>query len=295
MAAYRLTSRSQAKISKQRNSATTSVFSLQPHLRRSRSHDPLNVTICHPRQDFTFGSEVSRGWSTLDSRSQVIGAFNHRIWSQTKFIPTLVPQFNRCCKMADSRDQRSSSLESVPKFPKCSDLRRRGTTTSAANNVGSMKGEGGHECSRQTPCGVCESWLPENWDTHEKAKSQKLKRKAAKKLQEAIDYSIEIHGPEETLGLKEKRSRKSDETTHHKSKSKSDKPATEGRPDGVQSQVVRPLKFDGTARTETGTYQHHRCSRDEEPRRDVTPATVVLLDTHRNGDARPITTAVTIE
>ena len=42
---------------------------------------------------------------------------------------------------------------------------------------------GGYECSIQTPCVVCESWLPENWNVHEEAKSQKLKEKSHSSVQ----------------------------------------------------------------------------------------------------------------
>ena len=123
--------------------------------------------------------------------------------------------------------------------------------------------------ARQILCSVCETWLPENWDAHEKAESQKLKRKAAsaaKKLQDAMDNSIKIQAPEEVLGPKEMKSRKSDEMTCHKSKSH--KSATGDRSGGVQSKVVRPSKSDRTSRTETGMYGHHHRSRDEDRRRD---------------------------
>ena len=41
-----------------------------------------------------------------------------------------------------------------------------------------------------------------------------------------MDNSVEIHAPEETLGLQQNKSKKSDRSSHHKLKSKSDKPAT---------------------------------------------------------------------
>ena len=48
----------------------------------------------------------------------------------------------------------------------------------------------------------------------------------------------------------------------------SDKPATESRSGGVQSQVVWPSRSDGTSRTKTGPDRHHRRSRDEDQCRD---------------------------
>ena len=95
-----------------KNFSTNSIFSAQPHLRHCRrlpprvltwilaspveSHDPLNVTICHPRQDFTFGREVWRRLSTLDSRSQVNGDFHCWVWSENGLTLTLVLQFDPC-------------------------------------------------------------------------------------------------------------------------------------------------------------------------------------------------------
>ena len=111
-------------------------------------------------------------------------------------------------KMPESRDQRSSSLEPLPKFPKCSHFRRRDDNYNRCQQC--RFNEGKHEFTRETPCSVCETWLPENCDTHEKARTQQLKRKAAsvaKKLQESsMDDSIEIHVPEELcVDLRRKR------------------------------------------------------------------------------------------
>ena len=169
----------------------------------------------------------------------------------------------RVDKMADSHDRRSSSRESAPKFPKCSFFRKKRDNHKHCQQC--RFNDGDHECSRQTPCVVSESWLTENWPP------QKLKRKAAaasKKLQEAMDNSVEIHAPEETLGPQEKKSKKSDRSSHHKSKSKSDKPATESCSGGVQLQVVCPSRSDGMSRTETGTDRHHWRSRNEDRHKD---------------------------
>ena len=103
------------------------------------------------------------------------------------------------------------------------------------------------------------------WTLMKKAKSQKLKWKAtlaAKKLQDAMDDSIEINAPEEVLRPKEKKSGKLDEMTRHKSKSKSDKSAAGDRSGWVQSKLVR--MSDSTSRTEKGTDRHHQRSRDED-------------------------------
>ena len=168
--------------------------------------------------------------------------------------------------MVDSHDQRSSSLEAAPKFPKCSHFRRRGDNHERCQKC--RFNEGGYECTRQTPCSVCKTWLPENWDAHEKAKSQKLKRKAtsaAKKLQDAMDDSIEIHAPEEVLGPK---SRKSEDDSSQVIVQV--RQVSHGRlfqRGAIESglTVKSPMAH---SRMETGTDRHHHRSRDEDRRRD---------------------------
>ena len=83
-----------------------------------------------------------------------------------------------------------------------------------------------------------------------------------------MDDSVEIHAPEETLGPQEKKSKSLDGSSHRKSKSESDKPATESHSSGIQSQVIRPSRSDGMSRTEAGTDWHHRRSMDKDRRKD---------------------------
>ena len=103
--------------------------------------------------------------------------------------------------MAESWDHRSSSQEPPPKFPRCLHFHRHGDNHDKCQQC--CFNDGLHECTRKTPCQVCQVWIPENWNAHEKALKQKLKRKrasAAKKMQEsAIDDSIELHAQEDSL------------------------------------------------------------------------------------------------
>ena len=103
--------------------------------------------------------------------------------------------------MAESWDHRSSSQEPSPKFPRCLHFHRQGDNHDKCQQC--CFNDGLHECTRKTPCQFCQVWIPENWNAHEKALKQKLKRKrasAAKKMQEsAIDDSIELHAPEDSL------------------------------------------------------------------------------------------------
>ena len=173
----------------------------------------------------------------------------------------------RVDKMADSHDWHLLENQHQS-FPSVRPFARRGTTTSTANNVGLMT----------VTMNVADKRLALSLNhgllrigTPTKTKSQKLKRKAAaasKKLQEAMDNSVEIHAPEKTLGPQEKKSKKSDRSSHHKSKSKTDKPSTESCSGGVQLQVVYPSRSDGMSRTETGMDRHHWRSRNEDRHKD---------------------------
>ena len=180
-------------------------------------------------------------------------------------------------------------------FPSVRTFTGLGTTTSAVNNVGSMM-VAMNVADKRLALSVNHGYLRIGTRT-KKAKSQKLKRKAAaesKKLKNAMDDSVEIHAPEETLGPQEK-SKKPDGSSHHKKKSKSDKPATESCFGRVQSQVAHPSRSDGTSRTKTGTDLHHRRSSDEDRLKDRYSSDRGSSRHWRNGDVQPIATAMTIE
>ena len=142
--------------------------------------------------------------------------------------------------MAESRDWRSSSRESAPKFPKCSHFRRWGKTRGAANNVDSMTvamNIAGTRLALSVNHGYQRIWLHRRKPSPKN--SQRKAAAASNKLQEAMDDSVEIHALEETLGPQKKKS-KTDGSSHHKLKSKSDKPATESRRSSVADRT--PVK-----------------------------------------------------
>ena len=110
------------------------------------------------------------------------------------------------------------SQEPPPKFLRCSYFRRRGDNHESQQ---CRFNDRLHECIRKTPCQVCQAWIPENWNAHEKALKQKLKRKAAsavKKMQESMmDDSVELHALEDSLCGPTAKIPKSDGSTPQKS------------------------------------------------------------------------------
>ena len=118
----------------------------------------------------------------------------------------------RVDKMAERSRDRSSSAESQPKFRGCSHFRRRNDIHLCCQQC--RLNEGQLLCTQDSPCLVCKDWLPEAWAAQAKAKAQKTRRKAAaaakaaKKAseREAMDDSVEIHAPDDTLQFPSKRS-----------------------------------------------------------------------------------------
>ena len=121
---------------------------------------------------------------------------------------------SRTCvdKMAERSHDRSSSVESQPKFPGCSHFRRRNNNHLRCQQC--RLNEGQPLCTQDRPCLVCKDWLPEAWAAQAKANAQKTRRKAAaaakaakKASEETMDDSVEIDAPEEALQLSSKRSK----------------------------------------------------------------------------------------
>ena len=83
-------------------------------------------------------------------------------------------------KMAERSRDRSSSTESQPKFPECSHFRRRNDNHRRCQRR--RLNDGLPLCTQDSPCRVCQDWLPEAWTAQAKAIAQRNRRKAAAKL-----------------------------------------------------------------------------------------------------------------
>ena len=107
--------------------------------------------------------------------------------------------------MAKRSRDRSSSNESQPKFPECSHFRRRNDNHRRCQQC--RLNAGLPLCTQDSPCLVCQDWLPEAWTAHAKATAQRNRRKAAaaakaaRKETEMMDDSVELHAPRQTLFL----------------------------------------------------------------------------------------------
>ena len=108
--------------------------------------------------------------------------------------------FLRDCEiMAERSRVRSSSTESQPKFPECSHFRRRHDNHRRCQQC--CLNDGLPLCTQDSPCLVCQDWLPEAWTAQAKAIAQRNSRKAAagakaaRKESEMLDDSVELHAP----------------------------------------------------------------------------------------------------
>ena len=253
---------------------------------------PLTEPVAIPGRSL-HRQERSKKWLKMFS-SVGLSYLAFRHWILVKyelysmFGATVVSQLQDAC------DQRSS-LQGPP--PKCSYFQRRGDNHEKCQQCRFK--EGGHECTRETPCEVCKTCISENWDAHEKARKQKLKKaaaSAAKKMQESsMDDSIDIHAPEDALCGQTEKSRKSDESTRHKSKSDKHS-ATGGRSNGVQSKVVHPPKSDGSSGRGTGSDSpwHRQRMNTGIGITTAVPETVDSPGTSRNVATRPDAIAAVI-
>ena len=79
--------------------------------------------------------------------------------------------------MAERSCDRSSSTESQPKFPECSHFRRRNDNHRRCQQC--RLSDGLPLCTQDSPCLVCQDWLPEAWMAHAKATAQRNRRKTA--------------------------------------------------------------------------------------------------------------------
>ena len=77
-------------------------------------------------------------------------------------------------KMVERSRDRSSSTESQPKFPECSHFRRRNDNHSRCQQC--RLNDGLPLCTEDSPCLVCQDWLPEAWTAQAKATAQRNRR-----------------------------------------------------------------------------------------------------------------------
>ena len=160
--------------------------------------------------------------------------------------------------MAERSRDRSSSNESQPKFPECSHFRRRNDNHRRCQqcrlNVGLPL------YTQDSPCLVCQDWLPEAWTAHAKATAQRNRRKAAaaakaaRKVTEMMDDSVELHAPRHAFPTKRPKSEES-------SKSVASSAAVAERPSSHGSGHRR-------SRTHERKRRHSESPRHQSSRRD---------------------------
>ena len=79
--------------------------------------------------------------------------------------------------MAERSRDRSSSTESQPKFPECSHFRRRNDNHRRCQQC--RLNDGLPLCTQDSPCLVCQDWLPEAWTAQAKATAQRNRCKSS--------------------------------------------------------------------------------------------------------------------
>ena len=130
--------------------------------------------------------------------------------------------------MAERSRDRSSSNESQPKFPECSHFRRRNDNHRRCQQC--RLNAGLPLCTQDSPCLVCQDWLPEAWTAHAKATAQRNRRKAAaaakaaRKETEMMDDSVELHAPRHAFPTKRPKSEESSKTKRSKTVASSSQP-----------------------------------------------------------------------
>ena len=130
--------------------------------------------------------------------------------------------------MAERSRDRSSSNESQPKFPECSHFRRRNDNHHRCQQC--RLNAGLPLCTQDSPCLVCQDWLPEAWTAHAKATAQRNRHKAAvaakaaRKETEMMDDSVELHAPRHAFPTKRPKSEESSKTKRSKTVASSSQP-----------------------------------------------------------------------
>ena len=130
--------------------------------------------------------------------------------------------------MAERSRDRWSSTESQPKFPECSHFRRRNDNHRRCQQC--RLNDGLPLCTQDSPCLVCQDWLPEAWTAQAKATAQRNRRKAAaaakaaRKETEMMDDSVELHAPRHAFPTKRPKSEESSKTKRFKTVASSSQP-----------------------------------------------------------------------
>ena len=130
--------------------------------------------------------------------------------------------------MAERSRDRSSSTESQPKFPECSHFRRRNDNHRRCQPC--RLNDGLPLCTQDSPCLMCQDWLPEAWTVQAKAIAQRNRRKAAaaakaaRKETEMMDDSVELHAPRDAFPTKRTKSEDSSKAKGSKTVTSSSQP-----------------------------------------------------------------------
>ena len=160
-------------------------------------------------------------------------------------------------------------------FPGCSHFRRRNDNHLHCQQC--RLNEGQLLCTRDSPCLVCKDWLPEAWAAQAKANAQKTPRKAAaaakaaKKASErdAMDDSVEIHAPDDTLQFSSKRSSSDGSSKAKRTKTKATSSGS-SEPKSLVSTVERPSSHGSDRRRSRSADRKRRQgadNRQDSPRR----------------------------
>ena len=107
-------------------------------------------------------------------------------------------------------------------------------------------------CTQDSPCLVCQDWLPEAWTAHAKATAQRNRRKAAaaakaaRKETEMMNDSAELHAPRHAFPTKRPKSEESSKTERSKTV------ASSSQPKSVASSVSAAERSAPTGRATAG-------------------------------------------
>ena len=186
--------------------------------------------------------------------------------------------------MAERSRDRSSSTESQPKFPECSHFRRRNDNHRRCQQC--RLNDGLPLCTQDSPCLVCQDWLPEAWTAQAKAIAQRNRRKAAaaakaaRKETEMLDNSVELHAPRDAFPTKRTKSKDSSKakrfktvTSSSQSKSVASSVKAVERPSSHGSDHRRSRTPERKRRH--GEERRHESPRHQSSRRDGPAATGV--------------------
>ena len=130
--------------------------------------------------------------------------------------------------MAERSRDRSSSTKSQPKFPECSYFRRRNDNHRRCQQC--RLNDGLPLCTQDSPCLVCQDWLPEAWTAQAKATAQRNRRKAAaaakaaRKETQMMDDSVELHASRHAFPTKRPKSEESSKAKRSKTVASSSQP-----------------------------------------------------------------------